>query len=186
MPASMGSSTLWAAVSQRNSTPVATMYPTASTIDSSELEYQRVRHTAAHRWPASLGSVVEIGCGTGSFSRAMIAHREAADAVLTDVSTEMLRICIGHLDRLGIGTALPVRFATYSANEPCFCDAVFDTCIGTSVVHHITDVRALSRRCLALPQAGRPGLLRRAEPSLPSGRGDGIRGHHCVAAGSRP
>jgi 2-polyprenyl-3-methyl-5-hydroxy-6-metoxy-1,4-benzoquinol methylase len=109
---------------------------------SSEFEYQRLRHTAAHRWPASLGSVVEIGCGTGSFSRAMIGHREAADVVLTDVSTDMLRICVGHLDRLGIGTTLPVRFATYSANEPCFCDAVFDTCIGTSVVHHITDVRA--------------------------------------------
>ena len=44
--------------------------------------------------------ILEIGCGTGGFSRAMIGHREATDAVLTDVSTDMLRICRRHLDRL--------------------------------------------------------------------------------------
>jgi ubiquinone/menaquinone biosynthesis C-methylase UbiE len=62
--------------------------------------------------------------------------------VLTDVSPEMLRICRTHLTRLGLASALPVRFATYSAHEACFCDEAFDSCIGTSVVHHITDVRA--------------------------------------------
>ena len=54
----------------------------------------------------------------------------------------MLRICRTHLTRLGLASALPVRFATYSAHEACFCDEAFDSCIGTSVVHHITDVRA--------------------------------------------
>ena len=62
--------------------------------------------------------------------------------MLTDVSPEMLRICRTHLTRLGLASALPVRFATYSAHEACFCDEAFDSCIGTSVVHHITDVRA--------------------------------------------
>jgi ubiquinone/menaquinone biosynthesis C-methylase UbiE len=107
-----------------------------------EISYRNIRNLAADRWPASLGSVVEIGCGTGLWSRAMIGHRDAADAVLTDVSPDMLRLCRTHLTRLGLASALPIRFATYSAHEACFCDEAFDSCIGTSVVHHIADVRA--------------------------------------------
>ena len=107
-----------------------------------EISYRGIKELAADRWPASLGSVVEIGCGTGLWSRAMIGHHDAADAVLTDVSPDMLRLCRTHLTRLGLTSALPIRFATYSAHEACFCDEAFDSCIGTSVVHHITDVRA--------------------------------------------
>jgi 2-polyprenyl-3-methyl-5-hydroxy-6-metoxy-1,4-benzoquinol methylase len=120
----------------------AASYDASHTIDDdiAEADYRRCRQAAAHRWPPSLGAVVEIGCGTGGFSRAMIGQGDAIDAVLTDVSLDMLRLCRGHLDRLGIGSALPVQFATYSATEACF-RAVFDTCIGASVVHHIADVR---------------------------------------------
>jgi hypothetical protein len=32
-------------------------------------------------------------------------------------------------------------FATYSGKEACFLPASFDTCFGTAVVHHITDVQ---------------------------------------------
>ena len=107
-----------------------------------EISYRGIKELAADRWPASLGSVVEIGCGTGLWSRSMIGHHDAADAVFTDVSPDMLRLCRTHLTRLGLASALPIRFATYSAHEACFCDEAFDSCIGTSVVHHITDVRA--------------------------------------------
>ena len=118
-------------------------YDVYHTIDDSgaDLQFLRVRQVAAHRWPDSLGSAVEIGCGTGSFSRAMIAHHAVTDAVLTDVSTGMLGICREHLQRLGIASAVPLTYATYSANEECFRSAAFDTCLGSSVVHHITDVR---------------------------------------------
>jgi hypothetical protein len=44
-----------------------------------EISYRSIKDLAADRWPASLGSVVEIGCGTGLWSRAMIGHRDAAD-----------------------------------------------------------------------------------------------------------
>ena len=88
------------------------------------------------------------------------------DAVLTDVSPDMLRICRTHLTRLGLASALPVRFATYSAHEACFCDEAFDSCIGTSVVHHITDVRAFLTDVWRILKARRPRLLHRAEFSL--------------------
>ena len=38
-------------------------------------------------------SVLEIGCGTGLFSRGLAARGEARSAVLTDVSVGMLRLC---------------------------------------------------------------------------------------------
>jgi 2-polyprenyl-3-methyl-5-hydroxy-6-metoxy-1,4-benzoquinol methylase len=123
------------------------IYDASHTISdrTSEIEYREHRQLAAQRWPASLGSVVEIGCGTGMFSRAMIRCGDANDAVLTDVSPAMLRFCRGHLTRLRLADTIPVLFATYSANEVCFADAAFDTCVGMSVVHHIADVRVFLR-----------------------------------------
>ena len=37
--------------------------------DAAERAYYRMKDIAAERWPASLGSVVEIGCGTPDCSR---------------------------------------------------------------------------------------------------------------------
>jgi ubiquinone/menaquinone biosynthesis C-methylase UbiE len=104
--------------------------------------YAQIRAQAGARWPASLGSVLEVGCGTGLFSRALLATHDTQDVVLTDVSVGMLRECRTHLTRLGLLEARNVAFATYSSNEACIRDAVFDTFIGTSVLHHILDVRS--------------------------------------------
>jgi 2-polyprenyl-3-methyl-5-hydroxy-6-metoxy-1,4-benzoquinol methylase len=104
--------------------------------------YDQIRARAGHRWPAHLGSVIQIGCGTGLYSRALLAANEAHDVVMTDVSVGMLLECRTHLRRLGVLEGRTVAFATYSSNEACMRDAVFDTCIGTSVLHHIPDVRA--------------------------------------------
>jgi ubiquinone/menaquinone biosynthesis C-methylase UbiE len=141
-------------------------YDEYHTIDDggADVQFLRVGQVAAHRWPESLGSVVEIGCGTGSFSRAMIAHRAVTDAVLTDVSTGMLKLCREHLQRLGIASSVPLTYATYSANEDCFQNAVFDTCLGSSVVHHITDVRGfLAKVYRMLKPGGRAFFI---EPTL--------------------
>jgi len=104
--------------------------------------YDQIRAQAGARWPASLGSVLEVGCGTGLFSRAMLATNEARDVILTDVSVGMLSECRTQLTRLGLLEGRNVAFATYSSNEACLRDAVFDTLIGTSVLHHILDVRS--------------------------------------------
>ena len=165
----------------------AASYDASHTIDDdiAEADYRQFRQAAAHRWPPSLGAVVEIGCGTGGFSRAMIGHGDATDAVLTDVSLDMLRLCRGHLDRLGIGTALPVQFATYSATEACFRDAAFDTCIGASVVHHIADVRGFLADVWRLLKPGGRACFIEPRPALSSRAGDGVRRHHRDAAGAR-
>jgi ubiquinone/menaquinone biosynthesis C-methylase UbiE len=148
----------------------AETYDATNTLEdaSSEHGYQQIKRLAGHRWPASLGSVVEIGCGTGTFSRSMIRNRDAVDAVLTDVSPGMLRRCRSNLSRLDNAATVPVCFATYSANEACFRDAVFDACVGASVVHHITDVRAfLGDVWRILKPGGRACFI---EPSYRCGR----------------
>ncbi len=107
----------------------------------SEQKFQAMQRFAGERWPLAFGSVLEVGCGTGLFSRALIANGTARDAVLTDASAVMLAACRNHLDRLGLSARMPIVFATYTGQENAFRDAVFDTCAGTSVLHHMTDVR---------------------------------------------
>ena len=127
---------------------------------SSERHYNDLRILAGHRWPVSLGSTVEIGCGTGLYSRALASHGEAREILLTDVSVDMLRLCRKQLARDTTSSRLQIGFATYSSNETCFRDAVFDTCAGTSVLHHIPDVRAvLADIFRALKPGGRAFFL---------------------------
>jgi SAM-dependent methyltransferase len=122
--------------------------------------YDQIRTTAGDRWPGSLGSVIEIGCGTGLYSRGLLAGSEVTDAVLTDVSVAMLRRCRLNLDRLGLLARHPTAFATYSSHEQCLRPKAFDTCVGTSVLHHIPDPGAfLTRIAVCLRPGGRAFFL---------------------------
>ncbi len=103
--------------------------------------YRHIKRLAGTRWPNSLGSVLEVGCGTGLLSRALIGSQEAHDIVLTDASADMLRATRTHLDQAGLLSTNRLTFATHSGTEPCFRDSAFDTCVGSSVLHHIADVR---------------------------------------------
>ena len=116
--------------------------------------YRLIRASAGHRWPNSLGSVVEIGCGTGFYSRGLLSNNEASDVVMTDVSVGMLRVCRENLHRRGLLAERSVAFATYSSHEASIRDGAFDTCVGTSVLHHIPDVGAF---LAAISRGLRPG-----------------------------
>lgn len=132
--------------------------------DRAEQKYRAMALHAGERWPSSFGSVLEVGCGTGLFSRALIANGAARDVVLTDVSAAMLAVCRDQLGRLGLAGRLPIAMATYSGQENAFRDAVFDTCAGTSVLHHIPDVRGfLAEVFRMLRPGGRAFFL---EPNL--------------------
>ena len=115
-----------------------------------------IRLAAGPRWPARLGNAVEIGCGTGGFSSAVLRHTPSDCVVLTDVSSKMLGICRNRLERLDDLQTDTILFATYSGTETCFRPGGFDSCFGTSVVHHITDVpRLLAQVYQILKPGGR-------------------------------
>lgn len=108
----------------------------------SDVLVRSIKSYVGSRWPAPLGTVLEIGCGTGGFSRSLLQIEKPERTVLTDVSPKMLRICQQHLSRIGLLEGTQVSFATYDgANQP-LASEVFDTCLGTSVLHHILDVRS--------------------------------------------
>jgi ubiquinone/menaquinone biosynthesis C-methylase UbiE len=132
--------------------------------ERSEQKYRLMRRWAGERWPDNFGSVLEVGCGTGLFSRALVANGAAREAVLTDVSTAMLGICRRELERRGLLARIPVAFATYSGEESAFRDAVFDTCAGTSVLHHILDVRGFLAEMFRMLKPGGRAFF--AEPNL--------------------
>ena len=138
----------------------------------SAADYRNIRRRLGPRWPTSLGSMVEVGCGTGAFSRAVLAKHDVRDIVLTDVSLDMLRICKAHLERLGVAANLPMTLATYSTNERCFRAASFDSCVGIQVLHHVPDYAAFLEDLFRFLKPG--GVAFFAEPAL--------RFHQAVAA----
>ena len=139
----------------------------------SAVDYRRIRRLLGDRWPASFGRMVEIGCGTGAFSRAILARDAVREAVLTDVSLDMLRICKAHLGRLGLSAQVPMTLATYSTNERCLRDASFDSCVGIQVLHHVPDYAAFLEDLFRFLRPG--GIAFFAEPAL--------RYHQALAAG---
>lgn len=99
-----------------------------------------VRATAAGRWPTSLGDAIEVGAGTGGQTVPLIMTGDIRSLVVTDVSAKMLRLCRDRLIRTALESNRPIAFFTYGDTASPFRDASFDTCFGSSVVHHILDL----------------------------------------------
>jgi len=126
--------------------------------------YDCISDAAGERWPVSLGDAVEIGCGTGGFTMAMLSKLPASRVVLTDISLKMLDICRRRLGGMSDLRAEALTFATFAGTETCFRTDAFDTCFGTSVLHHILDVpRLLAQIHGFLKPGGRAFFL---EPNL--------------------
>lgn len=104
----------------------------------------RIRAAAGARWPAALGSVLEFGCGTGLFSRDLLASGLAREVAFTDPSPRLLRECQDQLRQLGLLEDMrTVAFAVHGAHEPSLRDISFDTCAGIGVLHHAASPRAV-------------------------------------------
>jgi SAM-dependent methyltransferase len=79
--------------------------------------------------------VLELGCGTGYFTRELA--RSGADIVAVDVSPELLEIA--RADR----SAPNVRYEIQNACVMSYREAVFDSVVGSSVLHHLEVKEAL-------------------------------------------
>jgi len=88
---------------------------------------RRVKMLSGHLLPGM--SVLEVGCGTGYFTREL-AHF-GADIVAIDVSPELLEIA-------KVDCSAPnVRYQIQNACALEYPDAVFDSVVGSSVLHHL-------------------------------------------------
>jgi 2-polyprenyl-3-methyl-5-hydroxy-6-metoxy-1,4-benzoquinol methylase len=82
-------------------------------------------------------TVLELGCGTGSLTQELA--RSGADVVAIDVSPELLEIAKSN------SSAPNVRFEIQNAYDLSYPDAVFDSVVGSSVLHHLEIEDALGQ-----------------------------------------
>ena len=92
-------------------------------------------------------TVLELGCGTGSFTRELA--RSGADVVAIDVSPELLEIAKANC------SAPNVQYQIQNAYELSYPDAVFDSVVGSSVLHHLEIETALREIYRVLKPGGR-------------------------------
>jgi len=94
---------------------------------------RRVRMLSTHLAPGT--SVLELGCGTGYFTRELA--RSGAEIVAIDVSPELMEIARANC------SAPNVRFQIQNAYDLSYADAIFDFVVGSSVLHHLEVTPAL-------------------------------------------
>jgi ubiquinone/menaquinone biosynthesis C-methylase UbiE len=100
--------------------------------------------------------VLEIGCGTGLFSRKVRALSGAA-IIATDVSEELLALA---------RTTVPTDGITYQLDDAMhmqFPDNTFDVIFGSSILHHLDFEKSLKEIYRVLKKGGRMVF---AEPNM--------------------
>jgi len=91
-------------------------------------------------------TVLELGCGTGSFTRELA--RSGADVVAIDVSLELLEIAKANC------SAPNIQYQLQNAYSLGYSEAVFDSVVGSSVLHHLEINEALRDVYRVLKPAG--------------------------------
>jgi SAM-dependent methyltransferase len=99
--------------------------------------------------------VLELGCGTGYFTRELA--RSGADIVAIDISPDLLKIARANC------SGRNVHYEIQNASALSYPDAVFDSVVGSSVLHHLEIEEAL-REIHRVLKAG--GTIYFTEPNM--------------------
>ena len=105
--------------------------------------FRRIQAAAGDRWPQSLGHVLELGCGRGQMTGALLASAQVRSLVAVDTDMDRLRACRDQLATLGVPPEPFVGLATLDGYHNAIRDAVADTVIGTTLLPTTADVRGL-------------------------------------------
>lgn len=114
---------------------------------------RRVKMLSKHLAPGM--TVLELGCGTGYFTRELA--RSGAEIVAIDVSPELLEIAKSNC------SAPNVCYEIQNAYELSYRDDVFDSVVGSSVLHHL-EVEAALREIFRVLKPG--GAIYFTEPNM--------------------
>src|SRR5213596_3318520 len=105
---------------------------------------RRVQMLSRHLGPGM--NVLELGCGTGYFTRELA--RSGADVVAIDVSPDLLEVAKANCSTPN------VRYEIQNAYELSCPDAVFDSVVGSSVLHHLEIEEAIREIYRVLKPSG--------------------------------
>ena len=105
---------------------------------------RRVKMLSSHLKPGM--TVLELGCGTGTFTRELA--RSGADVVAIDVSSELLEIARANCSEPN------VQYQIQNAYALNYSQGVFDSVVGSSVLHHLEIKEALRDVYRVLKAAG--------------------------------
>jgi len=94
---------------------------------------RRVKMISSHLKPGM--TVLELGCGAGYFTQELA--RSGADIIAIDVSPELLEIARTNC------SSPNVQYQIQNAYALSYSDAVFDSVVGSSVLHHLEIEEAL-------------------------------------------
>ena len=114
---------------------------------------RRVKMLSSHLRPGM--TVLELGCGTGYFTQELA--RSGADVVAIDVSPELLEIARSNC------SAPNVRYQIENAYALSYPEAVFDSVVGSSVLHHL-EIAAALRNIYRVLKPG--GTIYFTEPNM--------------------
>ncbi len=114
---------------------------------------RRVKMLSSHLKPGM--TVLELGCGTGSFTRELA--RSGADVVAIDVSPELLEMAKANC------SAPNVQYQIQNAYALSYSEGAFDSVVGSSVLHHLEVEKAL-RGAYRLLKPG--GTIYFTEPNM--------------------
>lgn len=114
---------------------------------------RRVKMLSGHLKPEM--TVLELGCGTGYFTRELA--RSGADIVAIDVSPELLEIARTNC------SAPNVRYEIQNAYALSYSNATFDSVVGSSVLHHL-EIEEAVREIYRVLKSG--GTIYFTEPNM--------------------
>ena len=114
---------------------------------------RRVKMLSSHLRPGM--TVLELGCGTGYFTQELA--RSGADVVAIDVSPELLEIARSNC------SAPNIRYQIENAYALSYPEAVFDSVVGSSVLHHL-EIAAALRNIYRVLKPG--GTIYFTEPNM--------------------
>ena len=105
---------------------------------------RRVKMLTSHLKPGM--TVLELGCGAGYFTQELA--RSGADIVAIDVSPELLEIARTNCSSPNF------QYQTQNAHALSYSEGVFDSVVGSSVLHHLEIEEALRDICRVLKPGG--------------------------------
>ena len=114
---------------------------------------RRVQMLGAHLRPGM--TILEVGCGTGTFTRELA--RSGAEIVAIDVSPELLEIARANC------SAPNVQYQIQNAYALSYSEGVFDSVVGSSVLHHL-EIEAAIRDIYRVLKLG--GTIYFTEPNM--------------------